>query len=149
MAEGNSDSMEGKLCSAGNEGLPLPGGSAAHHRVDQDRVSAGGAGRAQSSLQPQQCWTRVRGRDRQLEDAGLKSPQSTREAVSAPWKQVWLCGKCFLVISLPWHFVLRACLHTDWHLLPWLIIHPDPVSPVWSQHWPVAPDVTADRGSDS
>lgn len=45
MAEGNSDSvtasMEGKLFSAGNESLPLLGGSAAHHR--------GGSGQGQ-------CW---------------------------------------------------------------------------------------------
>lgn len=48
------------------------------------------------------------GRGRQPEGAGLKSPRSAREAVSAPWKQVWLCGKCFLVISLPWLFALQA-----------------------------------------
>lgn len=89
------------------------------------------------------------GGGQQPEGAGLKSPRSAREAVSAPWKQVWLCGKCFLVISLRQLFVLQVCLHTNWHLLPRLIIHPDPTSPVWARRWPWAPDVTTDRGSVS
>lgn len=121
--------------------------------VDQDH--RGGSGQGQCW----RCWEGLRAHSspsnatpgtgrggQQPEDAGLTSPQSSGEAVSAPWKQVWLCGKCFLVISLPWLFVLQACLHTNWHLLPWLIIHPRPISP-WSGLR--APDVTTDRGSDS
>lgn len=154
MTEGNSDSVtasvEGKLCSAGNESLLLLGGSAAHYR--------GGSGQGQCW----RCWdgselTPATGMRDQVQWEGVRGaggcraeiPRSTREAVSAPWKQVCLCGKCFLVISLPWLFVFQACLHTNWHLLPWLIIHPDPISPVWCQHWPMAPDVTTDRASDS
>lgn len=67
----------------------------------------------------------------------------------APWKQSWLRGKCFLVISLPWLFLLKAYLHTNGHLPPWLIIHPSPISHVWSPGWPWAPDVTADDSTVS
>lgn len=119
--------------------LPITG-------VDQDRVSAGAAGGLRARSSHSKARPGAVGRGQQPEGAGLKSPQSTREAVCAPWKQVWLCEKCFLVISLLWLFVLRVCLHTNWHLLPWLIIHPDPISP-WSQHWPWG--VTTDRDSDS
>lgn len=38
----------------------------------------------------------------------------------------------------------KVYLHTNWHLLPWLIIHPNPILHVWSPSWPWAPDVTAD-----
>lgn len=154
MAEGNSDSvtasMEGKLCSAGNESLSSPGRfccpSQGWIRTGSVLEVLGGL-RARSSHNDAGPGTV--GGGRQPEGAGLKSPRSAREAVSAPWKQVWLCGKCFLVISLCWLFVLQVCLHTNWHLLPWLIVHPDPTSPVWARRWPWAPDVTTDRGSVS
>lgn len=47
--------------------LPITG-------VDQNRVSAGGAGRAQSSLQPQQCWTRHSGRGSAARGCGAEIP---------------------------------------------------------------------------
>lgn len=69
--------MKGKLCSAGNESLSPPGGSAGWIRItglDQDRVSAGGAGRAQIPLQPQQCWTRHSGRGSAARGCGAEIP---------------------------------------------------------------------------
>lgn len=71
-------------------------------------------------------------------------PGCEKPSKKCPLEMVLCCGKYVLAISLPHRFVLKVYLHTNWHLLPWLIIHPDPILHACSPSQPWAPDVTAD-----
>lgn len=57
----------------------------------------------------------------------------------ASWKPFSFPGDAFELFLFSWLSILY--LHTHWHLLSWLIIHPDPIVHSWSPSWPWVPDL--------
>lgn len=124
--------MEGKPCNAEKKRQGLRGALATQGCVHRrDGMGPGGDGTCSGRCRQEPAGHGAPSRPTAPARLQAASPPAGKPSQNAPWKQFQLRVKRFLVISLPWLFILGAYLHRNWRSAPWLIIHPNPISCIW------------------
>lgn len=124
--------MEGKPCNAEKKRQGPRGALATQGCVHRrDGMGPGGDGTCSGRCRQEPAGHGAPSRPTAPARLQAASPPAGKPSQCAPWKQFQLRVKRFLVISLPWLFILGAYLHRNWRSAPWLIIHPNPISCIW------------------
>lgn len=124
--------MEGKPCNAEKKRQGPRGALATQGCVHRrDGMGPGGDGTCPGCCRQEPAGHGAPSRPTAPARLQAASPPAGKPSQNAPWKQFQLHVKRFLVISLPWLFILGAYLHRNWRSAPWLIIHPNPISCIW------------------